>query len=446
MLTREFNFDGIVGPTHNYSGLSYGNVASSTHQNKTSSPRAAALQGLKKMKFLAELGVGQAVLPPLLRPRLSFLRELGFSGSDSQVIDKAWKEDPILVAVCYSASNMWTANAATVSPSSDCSDGRLHMTPANLASTLHRSLEGPDTLRVLQAIFSDEEKFAIHDPLHSTMALTDEGAANHTRLAPRHQDRGLELFVFGKAAMNRSVGGPNIFPARQTLESCQSIARRHGLDDRHAMFIQQTPKAIDAGVFHNDVISVGNQNVLLAHEDAFVNQAETLKSITDRFEHLFDSRLSIVEFSSEEISLEDTVASYLFNSQLVTRPDGSMTLVCPIDCQENAHALRCTERLVTEDNPIDDVKFFDLRQSMNNGGGPACLRLRVVLDEAQQSAMHTGVVLTEELHDQLVAWVNENYREELKPDDLRDPNLVEETKSTISKLADILKLNKNVLL
>lgn len=445
MSTREFNFDGIVGPTHNYSGLSYGNIASSAHQLQVSSPRAAALQGLKKMKFLADLGIGQCVLPPQLRPRLDLLRQLGFAGSDLQLIERAHAADPVLLAVCYSASNMWTANAATISAAADCQDKRLHLTPANLAGTMHRALEPPATTRVLRAIFADQAEFAVHDPLPATMVLTDEGAANHTRLTPRHGDPGIELFVFGHAPLNHSLKGPTKYPARQTLESCQAIARRHGLDPAMSMFIQQTPQAIDAGVFHNDVIAVGNQNVLLCHEDAFVGQSAQLVRIKEQYKRSCDSRIHIVEFTNREISLEAAVHSYLFNSQLVTRPDGPMILICPQECKENPSAIRCIERLISEDNPVDRVEFFDLRQSMNNGGGPACLRLRVVLTEAQQSRLHPGVLLTDALYQRLVAWVEQHYRQELRPDDLRDPSLLDETRTAIGELATILDFPAGVL-
>ncbi len=446
MPTREFNFDGIVGPTHNYSGLSYGNVASSTHRRQVSSPRAAALQGLKKMKFLADLGIGQCVLPPQLRPRLDFLRQLGFRGSEAQLIERAHAADPALLAVCYSASNMWTANAATVSAAADCDDQRLHLTPANLASTLHRSLEPAATTRVLRAIFADEQNFAVHDPLPATMVLTDEGAANHTRLTPRHGDAGIELFVYGHAPMNQAIAGPKKYPARQTLEACQAIAHRHGLNPAMSLFVQQTPKAIDAGVFHNDVISVGNQNVFLCHSDAFVDQPETLTQIKEQYQQSFDTRVHLVEFTHREISLQEAVSSYLFNSQLITRPDGPMILVCPLECKENQSAHHCIERLISEDNPVDQVEFFDLRQSMNNGGGPACLRLRVVLTEPQQSGMHQGVILTDALYEQLVAWVEKHYRTELQPDDLRDPHLLDETRLAMSELAALLKFPCEVLI
>ncbi len=445
-MTREFNFDGLIGPTHNYAGLSYGNVASTTHRNQPSHPRAAAIQGLEKMKHVSDLGIGQCVLPPLRRPRLEFLRELGFTGSDAQVIDQAYRSRPELLVVCFSASNMWTANAATVSPSADCGEGRLHLTPANLSSTLHRSIEHASTTRNLRAIFGSEEHFVVHDPLASLPALADEGAANHTRLCADHGGAGLEVFVYGADWMSHDSAAPKKFPARQTLLASQAIARRHGVSPSRVLFARQNPDAIDAGVFHNDVISVGNQNVLLCHELAMFQQQQQLKRLKLTFEALFDSPLYVIEFSRHEISLQDAVESYFFNSQLVTRPDGRMSLICPVECQENEAARRCTERILEEANPIDDIAFLDLRQSMNNGGGPACLRLRIVMTEAQQAAMKQGVVLTEELYMRLKAWINSNYRERLSPDDLRDPNLIDESFRAIEELAGILDLPVNALL
>ena len=446
MSTGEFNFDGLIGPTHNYAGLSFGNVASESHQNKTSSPRAAALQGLEKMKFVADLGIGQCVLPPLRRPRLEFLRELGFTGTDQQIVDKAYKQSPALLASCFSASNMWTANAATVSPSADCQDGRLHLTPANLSSTLHRSIEHPSTTRNLRAIFADPKQFMVHDPLPSQPGMSDEGAANHTRLTPAHGQAGIEIFTFGVDPINRASPRPEKFPARQTLLASQAVSRNHGLSDQGAIFLQQNPAAIDAGVFHNDVICVGNENVLLCHELAFIDQAKQLDQLKAQFERQFDCSLFVYEISENQLSLSDAVSSYLFNSQLVTRDDGTMMLICPLECHENPAAIRCIEELIAQPGPVESVEFLNLRQSMNNGGGPACLRLRVVLTAQQQAAMHQGIVWSDQLHQDLVDWVESNYREQLEPSDLRDPSLIRESLDALKGLAGILDLPESVLL
>ena len=446
---REFNFDGLIGPTPNYAGLSYGNMASAQHRLQVSSPRQAALQGLAKMKTVADLGIGQAILPPLRRPRFEFLRELGFRGSDEQLLQQSHTADPALLATCFSASSMWTANAATVSPSNDCDDGRLHLTTANLSSTLHRSIEYPSTGRLLKFIFGDQQHFAVHPALPSQAGLRDEGAANHTRLCPlgfQNQTAGLEVFVFGADPMDRESTAPKKFPARQTKLASESIARSHQLKDKTTFFLQQNSVAIDAGVFHNDVISVGNQNVLLCHEFSFVDQAAQLQRIRDQFQSSFQQSLHVVEFSDAELSLSDAVSSYLFNSQLITRPDGGMTLLSPTECQQTRSAQHCIDRLLAEDNPVDQVQFVDLRQSMNNGGGPACLRLRVAMSEAEVAAVHQGILFSDRLHEQLAGWVNQHYRDRLSTADLCDVGLIGEVDRALIELAKILDLPKEFLL
>lgn len=447
--TREFNFDGLIGPTHNYAGLSYGNMASAKHKLKASSPRKAALQGLAKMKTLADLGIGQAILPPLRRPRFEFLRELGFRGPNEQLLAQCHATDPALLATCYSASNMWTANAATVSPSNDCADGRLHLTTANLSSTLHRSIEHPSTNRLLQFIFSDQQHFAVHPALPSQPGLRDEGAANHTRLCPpnfQNSTAGLEIFVYGANPLDQQSTAPQTFPARQTKLASQSVARLHQLDSDDTFFLQQNPDAIDGGVFHNDVISVGNQNVLLCHEYSFVDQANQLQRIRDRFQSKFQQPLHVIEFSSGELPIFQAVSSYLFNSQLVTRPDGGMTMVAPLESKNTRSAQYCIDRLIAEANPVDQVQFVDLQQSMNNGGGPACLRLRVAMNESEIAAMHQGVLFTDSLHSLLVDWVERHYRKKLSEADLLDPSLATEVDRALVELAKILDLPEEVLL
>ena len=446
---REINFDGLIGPTHNYAGLSYGNMASAKHRSKASSPQLAALQGLAKMKAMSDLGIGQAILPPLRRPRFEFLRELGFQGTNQQLIEQSHAVDPALLATCYSASNMWTANAATISPSNDCHDGRLHLTPANLSSTLHRSIEHPSISRLLDFIFRNQQYFAVHPALPSQAGLRDEGAANHTRLCPPNfydSTAGLELFVYGADPLDQNATAPKKFPARQTKLASESIARLHQLTPGNTLFLQQNPVAIDAGVFHNDVISVGNQNVLLCHEYSFVDQANQLERIRDRFQSLFQQHLHVIEFSDAELPLSCAVESYFFNSQLVTRPDGGMTMVAPLESENIRSAKQSIDRLISEENPVDQVQFFDLRQSMNNGGGPACLRLRVAMSEPEIAAMHQGVLFTDQLHGKLVDWVERHYRKQLSDADLLDPSLPGEVERALMELAKILDLPEEVLL
>jgi succinylarginine dihydrolase len=446
MTAREYNFDGLVGPTHNYAGLSWGNVASAKHQNATANPRAAALEGLAKMRRVAALGIGQAVLPPLARPNLCLLRDLGFRGSPGEMIERAGKSDPVLLAAAYSASSMWTANAATVSPAADCADGRTHFTPANLATLLHRSAEAADTTRVLRAVFRDESRFAVHDPLPGSLVLCDEGAANHTRLCSDNGQRGIELFAWGRSGLDRSASAPERYPARQTAEASHAIARRHGLDLVGAtLFWQQLPAAIDAGVFHNDVISVGHGNVLLVHELAFVDQARCLDELRRMWDRTCSGPLHIVQIAARDLPLADTVSSYLFNSQLLSRPDGGMTLLCPQEVAETAAAQAAAQQILAAGSPVDDLQFADLRQSMRNGGGPACLRLRVVLDEADRAACAPGVFWSDTLDRQLTAWVEKHYRESLSLDDLRDPKLIDECLVANESLAMLLQLDQRAI-
>ena len=174
MNSLEFNFDGIVGPTHNYAGLSLGNRASMAHKGIVSNPKAAALEGLRKMRFISGLGVCQCVIPPHQRPSILDLRAHGFHGSDLDVVKSAFREVPTLLASCCSASSMWAANAATVSPSFDTRDRKVHITPANLSSNQHRKIETQFTGQIFKKIFPSIS-FNHHRPVQSEFG--DEGAA-----------------------------------------------------------------------------------------------------------------------------------------------------------------------------------------------------------------------------------------------------------------------------
>ena len=435
MTVIEANFDGIVGPTHNYAGLSFGNVASLSHGGLISRPRDAALQGLAKMKRLADLGMVQGVLPPHERPHMPTLRRLGFSGDDAEVLARVAKTAPRLLALTSSASAMWAANAATVAPSTDTADGRTHFTPANLRATFHRSIEPPTTAAVLRRIFADPSRFAHHDPLPGGEHFGDEGAANHTRLEAPGDPRGVHVFVYGRSSFETGVA-PRRYPARQTREASEAIARLHRLDPARTFFVQQSPEVIDRGVFHNDVIAVGHRHVLLHHERAFVDSERVMADI----DRCLAGTLVPIVVHEREASVEDVVGSYLFNSQIVTLPDGTMALIAPTESRDHDGTRGAIERIVAEDNPIARVLYLDVRESMRNGGGPACLRLRVQLDGADQAALHPGCLLSQSLYDRLVSWAREGYREELRPDDLRDPALLRESRESLDQLTAILGL------
>ena len=138
--------------------------------------------------------------------------------------------------------------------------------------------------------------------------------------------------------------------------------------------------------------------------------------------------------------MADAVASYLFNSQLLSKADGRMALVVPHECRENEAVSRYLAALVAADGPIDELVEFDLRQSMRNGGGPACLRLRVSLTDDEAAAMHQGVIMTEELYARLVPWVERHYRDRVEPKDLADIGFARECAGALEALEGILGL------
>jgi len=433
---QEVNFDGLIGPTHNYAGLSAGNIASLSNAGGISKPKAAALQGLSKMKALMDLGLTQGILPPQQRPDLSFLRKIGFEGSDAHLLAQARDADPTILAAVWSASSMWAANAATVSPSPDTGDSKVHMTPANLVSNLHRSIEHPTTTRALRMIFKDPAHFVVHDPLPDQARFADEGAANHVRFAASHDQPGIELFVYGVDIHDPSNSARN-YPSRQTRAACEAIARAHKLDQSKVVFARQHPDAIDAGVFHNDVIATGNESVFLYHEQAFATSRSMLTDLASPL----GQPLITIEAHDTDFSLEDAVTSYLFNSQIVTLPDHSMALIAPLETTENPRVAKFIETvLADESNPINTAHYLDVRESMRNGGGPACLRLRVPLSSTELAAVHQGVILNDDLHAKLVDFVTRTYPDEITQSDLLDPSLASSCIETLDELTQILNL------
>jgi succinylarginine dihydrolase len=445
--SREYNFDGLVGPTHNYGGLSPGNVASTRHLGKVSNPQKAALQGLEKMAFVSSLGVGQAVLPPQPRPSLRTLRALGFTGSDEAVVTRAAAEGEHLLRLCSSAAAMWTANAATCAPSEDTTDGRMHLTVANLQEMFHRVIEADTTHAVLAAIFPDPLRFAVHAPLPGGGHFADEGAANHTRLCVPGRPA-VHLFGWGKAAWRaevprigapherRPIARPDRYPARQSIEASEAVARLHRLHPSQALFAQQDPAGIDAGAFHTDVLAVGNDGFLMLHERAFLEHPALLC----RLEALLGEAFTFALASEKALPCAEAVAAYPFNSQLLTLPDGKMALLAPIESQEQEAPRRFLEEVVAGENPVTQLHYLDLRQSMHNGGGPACLRQRIRLTDEERAAVKAHVFFTPELHRRLTDWVKAHYRDRLSPDDLRDPQLARQGLTALDELTRILGL------
>jgi succinylarginine dihydrolase len=414
MSLREINFDGIVGPSHNYAGLSLGNLASTRNAGAVSEPRAAALQGLDKMRANLALGLAQGIFLPHPRPDRAWLAELGTS------IEQA---DPVLAANAMSASAMWAANAATVSPAPDSADGKCHLTVANLRTMPHRSHEWPATLAQLRVAFGGDA-FAVHAPVPP--AFGDEGAANHMRLAQSHGEPGVEIFVYGVS------GGA--FPARQHIEASKAIARLHRLDGERVIFAEQSEQAIAAGAFHNDVVAVANERVLFAHELAFADKAPLLAAC-ERLVHGFE----YVEVAAADVPLADAIRSYLFNAQLVTPPDGQPTLTVPSEARETASVWRWIERHVAGNGPIRRVEVVDVRQSMANGGGPACLRLRVVADP---QTVDPRFIVDDAKLDQIAEVIARHWPESIHYDELQQPTLIADIDHARAALLDALDLSE----
>lgn len=432
MSAREANFDGLPGPTHHYAGLSFGNEASMRHRHRLSNPALAARQGLLKMKALADAGFIQGVLPPHERPNLPLLRRLGWRGRDEEILAAVCRQTPALLEAVSSASAMWVANAATVAPSADTLDRRVHLTVANLNSKFHRASEAQTTEHVLRAIFRDDKYFAVHAALPQTTWFADEGAANHSRLCARYGDAGLHLFIYG-----REQGGTETarYPARQTLEASQAVARLNQLPPERTLFARQNPAVIDAGVFHNDVIAVANRQLLFCHELAFLDAARLYAQLREKV-----AGFSLIEVPERDISVTDAVQTYLFNSQLLSKPGGDMTLLLPQEAYRHSGVWRWLNGLLAADNPITSLEVFDLRESMANGGGPACLRLRVVLSEEEKQALNPAVLMDDTLFATLNRWVDRWYRDRLVADDLRDPQLLAESRGALDELTQILQL------
>ncbi len=446
MLT-EINIDGLIGPTHHYGGLGVGNLASLAHRDRISNPRQAALEGLAKAKLVGDLGIPQFIWLPPSRPNRELLQSLGFSGQLDEQIATAYQTAPWLLSAAFSGAFMWTANSATVTPAVDARDGRYHFTPANLISSLHRASEANDRKADIAKTFSIYDRHVLHDPLPGVTQLRDEGAANHMRLSDPTGEIGFNVFVYGevdsKATDTRDskigdqfVGTDSIFMARQTRMASEAIARRHQLDPATTFFLRQHPMAIAAGVFHNDVIATSHEGLFIHHEFAFIDAEEELARLESTFAARVGRPLTRIVVLNEEMSLSDSVQSYFFNSQLLSPPSPPsstsrprMVFVCPDQCREIAASDRLLRRLLSDtSNPIDEVKFVVVGQSMAGGGGPACLRLRVPADHQTLSQLPSYGRMNQRLYDDLSAVIEAHYPQQVSLASFCDDRFLEHLK------------------
>ncbi len=425
-MFTEINIDALVGPTHHFGGLGVGNLASQQHAYRASRPREAALQGLRKASLIASLGVPQYLLLPPTRPRLTWLQELGLGVDSSTQLSAALHAAPRAFSAAFSSAFMWAANMATVSAACDCRSRRLHITPANLISSWHRAGEAAERASDLSRLLGALDDCTVHLPLPSILPLRDEGAANHMRLCDATGEVGFNVFVYGDDAKLDSSDWQ--FLPRQTLAACQAIARRHQLDPQHTFFLQQHPGAISAGVFHNDVICTTHGSLLIHHELAFLDAEQALQRLAECFRQATGTPLLRIQIGSSDLPLDEAVRSYFFNSQIISprcvrtsSPSPRMVLISPQQCHEIASTRRLIDRLVASpENPLEAVHYVSLEQSMANGGGPACLRLRVPLREAEIGRLPGRLRLDLQLEERLTAAIERWYPETLELADLCD--------------------------
>ncbi len=425
----EVNFDGLIGPTHNYSGLSDGNNASKKNYSSPSNPKNAALQGLKKAETIINCGLKQGFFLPHERPFIPGLKRLGFNGTNEEILLSAFKHSKILLSNFSSASSMWAANAATISPSPDTQDNKIHLTPANLNTMFHRSIETEFTHQQCKIIFPTES-FVIHEPSFSISGYGDEGAANHLRISKSHNEKGFEVFVYGESGFKNYKSSVK----RQALEISRSIAFNHKLDMENTFFLQQNHQAVEEGSFHNDIVSLSNENILIAHEKAFQNK-DDLNKMLKILESKIDN-FQYIEISNSEIPLKDIINSYLLNSQLITNGDNEMQLILPEEVKGYENCMSWLDKL----KQISDVKLFDfvdIRQSMMNGGGPACLRLKVILNDEELESLNQNFLMNNDRLESIKSLIEREYRDMLYPDDLKDPNLLDESRRVLDELTQI---------
>ena len=257
---REINFDGIVGPSHNYAGLSLGNLASARNAGDVSYPRAAALQGLAKMRSNLALGLVQGLFVPLPRPATALARRAGHDIERGRTGDRRQCHERI------------------GDVGGQCSDRQPRAG--------HRRRPLPPHRRQSEDDAAPQPRMA----RHAGATATGVRGATHLRSMPRfrahsatrarpitcdwrrdHGEPGVEIFVYGVG------GGP--FPARQHVEASKAVARLHRLDPERTFFAAQSEEAIAAGAFHNDVVAVANERVLFAHEQAFADKAAIVELV-----------------------------------------------------------------------------------------------------------------------------------------------------------------------
>ena len=97
------------------------------------------------------------------------------------------------------------------------------------------------------------------------------------------------------------------------------------------------------------------------------------------------------------------------------------------------------ERHIAGNGPIRRVEIVDVRQSMANGGGPACLRLRVVADPA---TIDPRLLVDDARLDRMADVVRRHWPAEIANDDLQAPALVRDIEAARNALLKELDLSE----
>ncbi|RAP29346.1 succinylarginine dihydrolase [Candidatus Marinamargulisbacteria bacterium SCGC AG-414-C22] len=429
-------FDAVIGPTYHFGGLSFGNTHSMSHQQQRSYPKKTALEGLHKMQRVSQLGFKQYVLPPQPRQFLSLLKAFGLVGDSTTEIQQFYHDYPKQFSAIFSASAAWVANAFIATPSCDTASQRVHITPANLVSNDHRKLELCYTTQQLQQLFLDSDFFKVNQAVKQS--CPDEGAANMIRLGTLTQ--GFYLFVY-----NVSQQDPchTRFPGRQSKEALSFIVKKHGINADRVCYLQQSFRAVDAGVFHNDVIAFGDQDVLVVHEHAYEDQSRMLGMLQDYYNRFYEKPLTIVEIAEKDLSLATAVTTYFFNSQFVKCPNDSYVLICPDTCKEDASIQRVITLLSAQLQAPLQVTYVSVSESLQNGGGPACLRGFVALTDSERHAMNSVYEFTPQCAEKLISFVQSHYPTTLDCADLCDVGMIQECQDIVNQLQLVFESNKS---
>lgn len=424
--------DALVGPSHHFGGIAFGNKASLAHQHQASNPRKAALESLEKMRLVYECGAKQLIIPPQVRPQLSTFKQLsGTRGFTKTNLDQLFQFAPQFLSALFSTSYMWQANAGIVSAACDAFDGLVHITPANLQSHFHRSEEVVQTAKQFKTLFEPIKKVKIHAPV--SMSFPDEGAANCIRFSSKKAESGLNFWVYSKSQFEHPA---TLFPARQSKEALQLIARKHKL--KHVLFAKQSEEAINAGVFHNDVIAMGIGTLLVVHKHAYDNQKKVLDDLQEQAMHVLGEPLTIIEVSSRAMCLEEAVKSYVFNSQLIKKANGDIILLAPLTAKKYPSAKRLLAKLLKQSH-IKQVHYVPLEESMNNGGGPACLRLAMNLEKDIIQKIPKSYIFSIKRYHLLVEFVKTHYPDWIVLRHFKDPDFIQELHDIVKKLNNLFK-------